>query len=340
MRRALLCAIAVGIAVTGLFARCGMAQDVPPGFGAAPFARIGVDARSLAMGGAGVAVAAGATSPYYNPSLLANAPMLDVGGMYSEPYGQDLGISFQSLCVQGQLGDVADATTSVGVSLTWMQMSISDIPVWDEDDPTATYYFTATSSLYLVSAGVWILPELSMGLSGRIYRENVLEGRGRGLGVDLAALASFDIEGIPVWVGINSMDVGQTNVRWHDTLGEPDNYVPWVNKVGVAALLFERRGLLALDFDWAVGRPLREQKFHLGVEGRPVDALTVRAGWTGDLEGLDPRLTFGVGIDFFDSFRLDYAYVPPRTIYGTGHFLSLHLTFPLPEEWLNMAPGR
>jgi hypothetical protein len=173
---------------------------------------------------------------------------------------------------------------------------------------------------------------VAVGLTAKIYSERILEGHGAGIGFDAGVLAALDVDGIPVTVGMNAMDVGRTNVRWYGTTGEPDNYVPWVNKLGVSAELLDGLALVAADFDWAVGRPAREQKIHLGAEVNPVGPFFVRAGWSGDLEASDSKVSAGLGVEFFDSFRLDYAYVPPRTVFGTGHFLSLHFSLPFSEE--------
>jgi hypothetical protein len=319
--------------LVGLISVCALAQDVPAGFGAASFARIGIDARPLAMGGTGVAIGSGLPIPYYNPARLAGAAPFSTGGMYSEPYGRDLGVSFQSLEALGAFGVQTGSSASIGVGVTWIQMEVDDIPVWDEENPGEAYFFSATSSLYLVSAAVWVLPDVAVGLTAKIYSERILEGRGNGIGFDAGVLAALDVDGIPLTVGMNAMDVGRTNVRWQGTTGEPDNYVPWVNKLGVSAELFEGLALLAADFDWAVGRPAREQKIHLGAEVNPVGPLFVRAGWSSDLDASDSKVSAGLGVEFFDSFRLDYAYVPPRTVFGTGHFLSLHFSLPFSEEW-------
>jgi hypothetical protein len=308
----------------------GSAQDVPPGFGAASFARIGIDARPLAMGGTGVAIRSGGPIPYYNPARLVSAELLDVGGMHSEPYGPDLGISFQSLGILGRLSIQTESERVLAVGVTWIQMRIDDIPVWDEEDPGAVSFFSATSSLYLVSAAMAVSPDLSVGLTGKLYRERILEGRGRGAGIDAGVLASFVVEDVPLTLGLNLMDPLGTNIRWSGTTGEPDNYVPWVNKIGASAELLDGIALVACDLDWAVGRPTREQRIHAGLEVRPLDPLFLRAGWSGDLEGSDSKLSFGLGVELLGSFRLDYAYVPPRALFGTGHFLSMRLTFPFP----------
>jgi len=329
MRRAFLTLL-----VAGAVSVCVVSQDVPAGFGAASFARIGVDARPLAMGGAGVAINTGMPIPYYNPARLAAAGPLAAGGMYSEPYGQDLGVSFQSLSALGRFEMQTGSSTGIGVALTWIQMKIDDIPVWDEDSPGEVSLFTATSSLLLGSAALSMGSDVAVGVTVKAYRERILEGQGSGIGFDIGALAAFEVVGIPLSLGVNAMDLGSTNVRWQGTTGEPDNFVPWVNKVGLSAGLFEGIALLAVDFDWAVGRPAREQKIHLGIEINPIGPLFLRAGWSGDLEGSDSKLSAGLGVEFFDSFRLDYAYVPPRAVFGTGHFISLHVSLPPSEDWL------
>jgi len=301
-----------------------VSQQAPPGFGAASFARFGVDARTLGMGGAYVPVNTADPIPYYNPASLAGAPSLAMGGTYSEPYGPDLGIVLQSLEVIGRLGVQTPSTTGVGVGLTLLQTKVEDIPLFGEDQPGQEGLATFTSSLYLVSVGISVLEDWAIGGSVKLYRERVLEGHSEGIGGDLALSGSFILSGVPVCVNLNSMDIGRTTIHWRGTAGEPDNYAPWVNKVGLSASFFEGLIVAATDFDWAVGRYVREQKLHVGVEVHPFAPLFLRAGWNGDLT-FKGSLSFGLGLRVLPYFALDYAYIPPRALYGGGHFLSIHL---------------
>jgi hypothetical protein len=299
--------------------------EVPPGAGAASFARIGIDARPLAMGGAFVAVDVGNPIAYYNPAALVNAPVLGTGGMYSRPYGEEFGITFQSLTILGCLRRVqTDSARAIGAAFTWVQMRISGIPIWGEDDPSVTF-FAATSSIYLASIAAPLFDSWAVGVSAKLYRERILEGRGEGLGFDLGLLGSFQINDIPITVGFNATDIGRTTVRWHGTTGEPENYVFWVNKAGVSALLLGAKILVACDVDWAVGRPAREQKVHLGIEARLIQAAAARVGVRSDLEG-NVSLAAGIGLHLFDAFDLDYAYVPQEAL-GATHFVSAHFVF-------------
>jgi len=297
--------------------------QVPPGIGAASFSRIGIDARPMAMGGAFVAMLQGPSIPYYNPASLVGKDPLSIGGMYSEPYGEDLGISFQSFGATAELGEREEPSRVVGVGLSVIQLRIDDIPIWDEDDPGASGFFTATSAVYLVSAAIPVFEEWALGASAKVYSEHILEGRGQGLGFDLGLLGGFEVEGIPISFGLNAMDVGRTRIRWRGTEGEPVNYVTWTNKIGATAKLWEERVLLACDFDWAVGRPAREQVAHVGLEFKPFDVVLLRGGVQTDLEG-SLSVSAGFGLRVLDRYAIDYAYLPGKEL-GSTHVLSIQL---------------
>jgi hypothetical protein len=313
-------------------------SQTPAGFGAAAYARRGIDARPAAMGGAFVAIAEGGARAYYNPAGLAGAGRLAVGGMYSQPFGEGFGIAFQYLSVGGSLGVQSPPTSryeasaptpppsGIGVGITWIGLTISDIPIWEEESAGGT--FTAESYLYLASAGIPIpaIGGWSAGASVKYYHEQILEGRGEGLGLDVGVLGAFQVAGVPVAIGINAMDIANTGIRWQGTTGEPVNYVPWVNKLGIAVQLFDKRALVACDFDWAGGRPLREQTLHCGLEVTPVGGLSLRVGWSTDLEW-QGKVTAGVGVYLLDQLAVDYAYVGTKVFTNATHLLSARFSF-------------
>jgi hypothetical protein len=278
------------------------------------------------MGGAFVAIAEGSSAAYYNPAGLVRMPRLNVGGMYTEPFGEGFGVTFQYLSVSGTLPlQTSSLVAQVGLGISWLGFEISDIPIWNEEGSEGT--FTALSSIYLLSLGL-AFPggaEWTIGASAKLYRESILEGRGEGLGVDLALLGSFFVADMPIAIGVNAMDIGKTKILWRGTAGEPENYVPWVNKLGLAVPLWEGRALLACDFDWAVGRPPREQTVHLGVEVQPLDALFLRGGFNANLEGAG-EFSCGLGIRLFDNFSVDYAYLLTK-VFGGSHLISAQFVF-------------
>ena len=321
MKRALLCVVVILALSVSAF------PDTPPGIGAASFARRGIDARPMAMGGSFVAIAEGSSTCYYNPAGLGQETRLTIGGMYTQPFGEGFGLTFQYLNAIGSWElQTSSAVARIGLGITWLGLTISDIPTWEEEGPGGT--FTASSSLYLISTGIPVpgMSDWSIGASIKIYRDKILEGSSLGAGFDLGILGSFSLGEVPVHIGLNSMDVGQTKVYWHGTSGEPVNYVPWVNKVGFSAGFLDGIVLIASDLDWAVGRPMREQITHVGLEVRPLEALSLRVGWNGDLEGAGSSFSAGIGLSLFDSFNFNYAYTTAK-VFGASHLLSAHFSF-------------
>lgn len=312
------------VSLIGIVAMCANAQ-VPSGIGSAAFARLGVDARAIGMGGAFVAVTTGAPVAFYNPASLALAREVDVAALYAAPYGADLGISYQHVSAVLPLSVQTESKRGLGVAVTWMGLQISDIIIWDEDDPGSGSSFTATDSIYIASLGVELIDNLCVGGAAKLYQERILNGRGEGVGVDLGLVASLTLGEIPISIGLNSTDVGKSTVRWSGTTGNPENYIPWVNKLGVAVRLDEFSLLVAADFDWAVARPEREQVLRAGLEWNPVKPLTLRAGGTMTLDGTK-GITAGVGLRIFGLLSFDYAYVAGTGLGGT-HFGSLHVEF-------------
>jgi len=318
----LLLASLAGIATIGTLALA----ETPSGMGAAAYARRGIDARPAGMGGAFVAVAEGGPAAYYNPAGLAGVPQLNVSGMYTQPFGPDLGISFQYLGVSGPLGTQSPSLLAgLGVALTWLGLQVSGIPISDDEGSGGT--FSSDSSLYLVSAG-YPLPvpmDASVGMSLKYYQERILEGRADGIGLDLGVLLAFSLGDITVRAGVNAMDIGRTKLSWHGTIGEPENFVPWVNKIGLSAGLFNGMLLIACDLDWAVDRTAREQNVHVGLEFQPTEALLLRGGWSSDFEGT-MALSGGVGIRFLNFITVDYAYSLAKSL-GGAHLVSAEFHF-------------
>jgi len=300
--------------------------QVPDGVGAASFARIGVDARPLAMAGAFVAVATGDPIPFYNPATLTHSPQIAVEGLYSQPYGQDLGITYQTLTALGCLtATQSESCGGIGIAVSMVRLDVAGIPLWDEDDPGSSGTFTATDALYFVSLGFPVADDWSVGVTAKLYRQNILQGLGSGFGFDVGVLGTVLIGDFPVLLGWTAADMGETNIRWTGTQGEPDNYVSWINRFGASTEFLDGLVLAACEVDWAVGRPARESEARVGAEINAFDIAYVRAGWVTDFEGTGV-FRGGLGIEVLGRFAIDYAYVPGKNL-GTTHFLSMHVRF-------------
>lgn len=315
------------VSAVALAVAAGLGQGVPPGFDAASFARLGVGGRALAMAGAYVAVAEGPTAGYWNPAGLAAVPDFQVEGMYTNWLGA--GIHLQHIGVAGYppIGEERPrlrlGEASFTFALNWLSVQVPDIPWLEEDGTYGT--FTAWSHLVLLSVA-WSIPQapaLSLGISGKLYHDRILEGTSLGLGMDFGLLWQGEIQQIPIQIGLCTTDLGATRVQWYGTTGEPVTYVPWLVRAGVAAWLWEERLLLAMAFEQSVDRP-RFERIRLGAEVR-LEWLAVRAGWDNPLYGDPARWMVGIGITPWDWARLEYTFLPSPL--GDSHWIAFRTVF-------------
>jgi hypothetical protein len=301
------------------------AGSAPPGIGAGLFSQRGLDAYAMSLGEALVAVARGSATSYYNPAGLSSVEGLQVGGLYCAPYGREFGVSHQYFSVSGPLGVQTASRNGIGVGITWIGSTIGDIALWDDQGYAGVT--EASSSIWMASFGTAIpaLDDLCVGASVKYHTARLLEGRGAGVGFDLSLLKSFDLgDGTRIAVGLNSMDVGQTHIRWESVSGTTDNVIPWTHKFGLAVEALDRRLLLACGVDLEAGGSLSELALHFGAEIRVVDALALRAGWTGK-PGAGGSFAAGAAVRV-DRLTLDYAYVPGK-VFGDTHIFSAAITF-------------
>ena len=301
------------------------AGSAPPGIGAGLFAQRGLDAYAMSLGEALVAVARGSATSYYNSAGLSSVEDLQVGGLYCAPYGREFGVSHQYFSMSGPLGVQTASRNGIGVGITWIGSTIGDIALWDDQGSAGVA--EASSSIWMASVGTAIpaLGDLCVGASLKYHTARLLEGRAVGVGFDLSLLKSFEFsDGTRIAVGLNSMDVGQTHIRWESVSGTTDNVIPWTHKFGVAVEALDQRLLLACGVDLEAGGSLSELALHFGVEIRVVDALALRAGWTGK-PGSGGNFAAGVGVHV-DHLAIDYAYVPGK-VFGDTHIFSATITF-------------
>jgi hypothetical protein len=295
------------------------------GVDAASFVRHGVGARAFGLGGAFVAVAEGHSIGFWNPAALADCAGITVGGMYTNRFGQ--GISFQSLSAS------MDIAEGLGAELGLVRSSIDDIPYYGDEGEGV---FSEVQNLIQACLGYELLDgelvqsasrvTLSVGGGAKAYTHRLLEGSAFGLGFDLSALARFSFPWGDVAVAWSSQDVLGTTIQWSGTDHDPENDVPWINRLGAAGWFLERRALLTAEADIALGRP-HLNKLRFGLEFAPVPAM---AGRVGASFAPDGTLQVAAGGSLkWRQFSLDYAYAPHSSL-GGSHIFSFEVEFEKP----------
>jgi len=291
------------------------------GVNAGSFVRDGIGARAFGMGGAFVSIADGVSTTVWNPAGLAQLDGINVGGMYTDKFGQ--GIYFQSVGATARISDF-------GAGLTMVRSSIEDIPFYGGDQGG---FFSETQTLFVGSVGYALdsilalqtgsISALMIGGNVKYYSHSLLEGKGQGVGFDLSMLMELSFDWGNVSVGFTSLDIGGTALQWTGTDHNPVNNVPWINKLGASLGLLDSTLCFTADADVAINES-GLNRLHVGAEYWPVEQLGVRAGLILSSDG-SRQFSAGATISWH-GLTIDYAFVPHQAL-GSSHILSAEFHF-------------
>jgi len=262
----------------------------------------------LGAGGAGLAVANGAETLYYNPAGLAALP----GISFSSFYASHFGLANYS----------AFALTFRNWGLATLLLDVGGIAGYDEDgNPTDTLAYKNTALLFGFGFDPRRLPffprlafDLAIGGTIKYLSARVGEDTGSGFSFDLGARTTLpDMRLGPI--GFTDVAFGVTLLNLfgaisYDTARESFGMDV---RVGGAATI-ARVVLAAVDLHLAGA-------FHAGLAYRPVPALALRLGVVSESEW---SLTAGAGINI-EGFVIDYAFVS-HSLGGT-HRVALTVDF-------------
>lgn len=323
----------LGIAVIG----------IAEGTNEGAFARDGIGARAWALGGAFVSIADDTSTAYWNPAGIAHLEGYHLGGMYF--VGGRLGVSdikYQNISLLMNPWETG-ALSASGLGITWINHIVPDIPYTDGEN--GADFFNDDQSLFLLSlASGFDIDErwnISIGMNLKYYRHTLHTGVGSGFGADVSALLSGVIQDIPISLGLLSMDTLETVVSWTGTTHNPDNYVPWIIKGGISAILGDGVIRLTTDVDFSPSPIHREfprysdlDRLHVGLELIPITEFSLRAGAILWRDGSN-RLSAGIGIGPLGGLSFDYAFViEPETELSSQeeggaemHILSAEFSF-------------
>ncbi len=295
------------------------ADPIPPGFDAASFGRIGVGGSAIALGGATVAWPTGPGAAYWNPALICTVERTALEALYTDWLG--IGISYQYLSFG--LPFHWDSQPELAVGCTLINTSVHGIPMWDEEGNYST--FSSNSYLVIFSSGIELSqsPSTLIGINAKVYHDKILTGYSFGMGVDVGLWADLADRGWPLQVGVAMRDIGRTKISWHNTVGEPVNFVPWIVQAGVTATFNEKKFGWAISYEWAFGRPNFE-RIRAGME-MGLAYLYLRIGLKYLIFRKELEVTFGVGIEGWDWFEIDYAFCPSKL--GVSHVVGLKMVF-------------
>lgn len=313
--------LAVGLIVV---ARSEVWAQVPPGYEAASFARIGVGARALSLGGAFTAVAEDITAAYWNPAGLAYLTNFQVEGMYTNWFGVDIHLQYLGAGGYPPLGDSRPQLRFMNrplvLAFNWFSSWIPNIP-WSEDGTMGT--FDAWSHLFVFSAALRWDESWGIGANVKVFHDRILEGWSLGISWDLGILLNTHIGSNLVRVAVVTTDIGSPAIQWYGLAGGAPAYLPWLFRIGASIRFLDEKLLLCGSLEWGVNVP-GFKRAQIGAEA-VVGPLALRLGWQQPLgmELATGPWCLGLGLYPFPWITLDYAFLPGRL--GESHLLALRI---------------
>jgi hypothetical protein len=285
---------------------------------AGSYLRMGLGARSIALGNTGVAYPVTAYSAFYNPAAFATIGEHMVGLSYSF-LSLDRRFEYISFSMRVPPG--------AGFSIGWIESGVGDILAYNSIGEISGEINHSSNAVYF-SFGRLFGEKLSVGVSVKILFESINDGttefdyNSNGVGFDFGFLYPLSDRLI---IGGQVKDINSKLKANTDQIfergGTTIDVFPITYKVGAYYVTPLQWLNAAYDFEWS-NKGLK--KHHIGVEAIHGKNLALRLG----MNGTDP--VFGAGFDFkimkTVSF-LDYAFVPSVIDEGSSHIFSWQIMF-------------
>ncbi len=281
------------------------------------FLRIGLGARSMAMGNAQVATADNGFGFFYNPAALPMLPKLAANFSYS----------FLSLDRRfSYIGLSTPLKPHAGLSLGWIYSGVGDIPGYDSRGVETAKINQGLHAIYF-SFGIFVIPgRLGVGVNAKYLRENISDPdfnySGKGFGADFGVMlkafpyltAGYQIKDVNAKLKSNTNNIFERGL-------EKDNAFPVSHRLGLFYKTPLKWMAAAYDFEWSTAG---EVKNHLGLEFS-IPGVAGRVGYDTD------HFTFGGGleIDRYLGIKaiLNYAFVSSVIDEGVSHVFTWELEF-------------
>jgi len=308
-------------AILLVMAGCGFFLMKPSAFASAgtqgaSFLEIPVGAGPAAMGGAYTALAANAYAPTWNPAGLGRLSGTEMAAQHLS-YLESMNYEFLSM-VHPFGGQESATKRGIGFSVQYLgsgeinhtDIDASGVPI---NNGNALGTFSSHFASYNMSYGQTLTPRMAVGLTAKWINAEINDVSANAYAADVAALyhASDHVE-----LGASLVNMG-TSLKF---ISAGEN-LPMAFKAG---------GALRIDSHYVLSAEGVYEKndlasFHMGAEWRPLEMVSVRAGYRTDtLKGLSPLAGFstGCGLHLWGQ-EFAYAWTPYGDLGDTQYFSLL-----------------
>jgi len=280
---------------------------------AGSFLRMGLGARSLAMGNSGVADCQNGFAVYYNPAAL--------------PYlaGRHLSLTYYFLSLDRQLhyaGLALPIRPNAGVAIGWMHAGVTNIQGRDFSGRPDEIYETGENAIYLSFANAfsrWI----AVGLNFKILTSSMVDIKGSGLGFDVGIMFKpFE----RITLGVQLKDIGasytwNTQELFEEQGGTYTDNFPQILKIGLA---YKQAELFTFAGDLEISDK-NDYRAHFGGELLVSDLLYLRLG----MDNINPTFGAGLAYGFIKNIntQIDYSVLFGVVGEGLTHVFSWEFKF-------------
>lgn len=292
-----------------LLALAGVAGAGGPGTTGASFLKVGVGARELALGSAASSLTEGANSVNWNPAGLAGLKTRDVSASYNMLFIDE------SQGFLGYAAPVGGGSGVFGIGVNYLTVRDIEKRASDTDSPDSKFNNNNTAAT-ISYARAEVRPGLAVGGNVKYVEQKLDSQSDKAVALDLGTAyaagkgwtAAFVVQNLGGRIG-------------------PDR-LPLTLKGGASRRFLDGKLAAAADVDWLV----YDERAYLDLGGEYTlgKYLALRAGYqfgrgADDLGSGLVGLGAGVGIRY-ESFKLDYAYVPFGDL-GDTHRMTFGFVF-------------
>ncbi|MEA3287781.1 MAG: PorV/PorQ family protein [Candidatus Marinimicrobia bacterium] len=308
---------------------------------AAPFLKMGVGARSMAMGGGFVALSDDASALYWNPAGMTSSPVVSAIASHNN-WLLDITHDYVGVIIPGRSNE------SFGISFT--SLTMGDQPVRTLENPDGTGLNYSVMDL-AISAGYarQITDRLSFGISGKLIQLAAHNESAQTMALDIGSILRTDFHGLKIGMALSNFG-GDIRFSGRDLIINADideningNYesdvdlrtedwpLPLMIRIGISMDLIGTgeamflnefsRLTLAIDADHPNDGP---EHLNIGAEFAVRELVYLRGGYRHNYDQESWTMGAGVRLDLtgLGQVSLDYA-VKPMSAFGNTSILSI-----------------
>ncbi|MFH1563458.1 MAG: PorV/PorQ family protein [Nitrospirota bacterium] len=282
-----------------------------PGTAGAPFLKIGVGAKAVAMGEAFSALADDITAVYWNPAGLVQITKPEISMMYNDWF-EGVGHGF--------LGFGVPTSRKKAIGFSVIHLGVGNIPGYKDGDvksqPESTGNFSVRDTAFAFTYASAITEAISIGMTIKGIVQKIENEEASSFAIDLGQLYQTPIDGL-------TLSTVLQNVGPRIKFSSEGDKLPLTLKLGSAY----RLGVQPLTITCDLTKPTdNDWKMNLGMELWFKQLLALRGGFNSQVfKDLGTGITGGFGFTI-KHYQIDYAFVPYDEL-GNTHRLSITFRF-------------